>query len=190
MKFNIAIKLTVARIVLLPILVLVYYLPTPYAHPVAAVIGFFIGLTDYFDGYLARRLNLSTRFGAFLDPVADKLAVVTGLCLVMAEYGFLLLTLCSLVIISRELIISALREWMAELGKKAKVGVLYLGKVKTTVQLLALFFLIWSSPQGSVWPFQFGFALLVIAVILTLWSMLVYLKLALRELLQDERSFS
>ena len=186
MKLNIAIKLTIARILLLPLVVFIYYLPFSYAHPVAAIIGFFVAITDYVDGYIARRLNICSRFGAFLDPVADKLAVITGLCLVMGEYDFVLLTLCSLIIISRELIISALREWMAELGSKAKISVLYLGKVKTTVQLSALFFLIWSSPEGYAWVFQLGFILLVIAVILTIWSMLLYLKLALKEVMRNE----
>ena len=190
MKFNIALKLTVARVLMLPILVLVYYLPFSYAHPVAAVIGFIIAVTDYLDGYLARRLSICSRFGAFLDPVADKLAVITGLCLVMGTYDLLLLTICSIVIISRELIISALREWMAELGKRAKLGVLFIGKVKTTVQALALLFLVWSSPQGALWIFQLGFICLIVAVILTLWSMVVYLKLAVSELLQDQQSFS
>ncbi|MEO1576295.1 MAG: CDP-diacylglycerol--glycerol-3-phosphate 3-phosphatidyltransferase, partial [Pseudomonadota bacterium] len=132
--------LTWLRIALIPIFIVLFYLPAPWARPAAAVIFGLAGITDWLDGYLARRLNVATSFGAFLDPVADKLLVVAALVLLVSDArGWLgtLVTLASIVIIGREITISALREWMAELGARGQVAVSRVGKYKTTAQIIA-----------------------------------------------------
>ena len=184
MKLNWPTLLTLFRVAVLPIAVLFYYLPLTYAHPIAAGWVFIAGLCDFLDGYLARKWNQMTRFGAFLDPVADKICIVVGFIVISAEYCSLFITLCSIVIICREVIISALREWMAELGKQASLAVKYIGKVKTTMQAVALLVLIWFHPGSPVWLFYLGCLLLLAAVVLTLWSMAVYIRLSWVEIKQ------
>ena len=178
MKLNIPTLLTLMRVAIIPVCVICYYLPFSWAHPLAAIFLFFGGVLDVIDGYLARKLNQTTRFGAFLDPVADKLAISTGMIVVAAEYSLVLLTLCAVIIIAREITISALREWMAEIGKRSSVKVAAVGKLKTVLQALALLILVWVNPTSPGWLFTLGLALLVLATILTVWSMIVYLKLA------------
>ncbi len=175
---NIPNLLTLLRIVLIPLVVVVFYAPVPHAGPVSAVIFAVAGITDWFDGYLARRLEQTSRFGAFLDPVADKLMVAVVLVMVVDAHHNLLLVLSAMVIIGREITISALREWMAEIGERARVAVSYLGKVKTTVQMFALFFLLWREPLLGLNAQAIGEVLLVIAAALTLWSMVNYLRAA------------
>ncbi|WP_017430013.1 CDP-diacylglycerol--glycerol-3-phosphate 3-phosphatidyltransferase [Vreelandella jeotgali] len=173
---NIPNILTLARILLIPLLVVLFYLPFEWSLPVAA--GFF-GLaasTDWLDGYLARRWNQSTPFGAFLDPVADKLMVAVALALLIERFDTWLLTLPALVIIGREIVISALREWMAEMGKRGAVAVSWVGKLKTTLQMVAILVLL-AYPAGH-WVAHLGIATLYGAAILTLWSMTAYLKAA------------
>jgi len=133
--------------------------------------------TDWLDGYLARRLEQSTPFGAFLDPVADKLMVAVALVLLVQEHANLWLTLPAAVIIGREIVISALREWMAEIGARAHVAVSNLGKWKTAAQMLALVILLANPPAFTFWVVV-GYTLLLIAAGLTLWSMLQYLRAA------------
>ena len=140
-------------------------------------------VTDWFDGYLARRLNQMSPFGAFLDPVADKLIVAASLVVLVESYASPWLTLPAIVIIGREIVISALREWMAELGKRASVAVSYVGKVKTALQMLAIFLLVIAEPWS-----QLGIAGMVamyMAAALTLWSMYEYIKAAWPELSRD-----
>ena len=178
MKLNIPNLLTLFRIAILPIGVFFYLLPISYGHQLAALCVFIIGLTDYFDGYFARKWDQGTRFGAFLDPVADKLAVVTGCLLITGYFCHVFITLCCLVIVARELVISALREWMAELGKRVSVRVQYISKVKTFVQAIAFLILIWYHDGSAAWLFYLGGVCLFVAVVLTLLSMVNYLRVA------------
>ena len=160
---NIPNALTLFRVLLIPVFALVFYLPGQWAGWAAASIFTLASITDWLDGYLARKLNQSTPLGAFLDPVADKLMVAVAL-------------VCS-VIIGREIVVSALREWMAELGKRTSVAVSYVGKVKTTMQMIAIIVLL----AARSWPQYFeilGFVLMLVAALLTLWSMLIYIRAA------------
>ena len=172
--------LTLMRIALIPLLVVVYLLPFSWAMPVAAVLFIAAGLTDWLDGYLARKLNQTTAFGAFLDPVADKLMVTVALVLLVYKHPSLHLLIPSMIIIGREITVSALREWMAELGKRGSVAVSFVGKVKTTVQIVAIVFLLWFYPLYGMDTFTIGLWLLDIAAILTIISMIGYVKAALR----------
>ncbi|WP_115718561.1 CDP-diacylglycerol--glycerol-3-phosphate 3-phosphatidyltransferase [Gallaecimonas mangrovi] len=170
--------LTLFRLLLIPIFLVLFYLPVSWAHWAAAFIFWLAAITDWLDGYLARKLEQTTPFGAFLDPVADKVMVTAALVLIVEDYQSFWVTVPAIIMISREIVISALREWMAELGKRSAVAVSWLGKVKTTAQMLALIGLV------SGWkPFVIlGMPLLYIAVILTLWSMVGYLSAAWKDL--------
>lgn len=184
--------LTLIRIVAIPIFVLVFYLPFSGAHLIAAIIFAMASLTDWLDGYLARSLKLTTRLGAFLDPVADKLIVSIALVMIVGEFQFqfisgpnsvitvpaAILTIPAAIIVAREVIVSALREWMAEIGKRMSVRVSHLGKVKTTVQMLALIVLLYCGPATHSIIIVLGYLLLYIAAFLTIWSMIIYLKAA------------
>lgn len=172
---NIPNILTSFRIFLIPIFVIVYYLPVTWAAPVAACIFLLAAITDILDGYLARKLDQSTPFGAFLDPVADKIMVAVSLVMIVEHYAVIWVTIPAMIMICREIVISALREWMAEIGQRASVAVSNIGKIKTVSQMLSLFLLIWQYSEMMEWV---GFALMFIATILTLWSMVVYLKAA------------
>ena len=160
---------------LIPVFVICYYLPFSWSSPVAAFIFCLAGVTDLLDGYLARKLNQSTSFGAFLDPVADKIMITVSLVMIVEHYSVIWITIPAMIMICREILISALREWMAELGDSASVAVSSLGKIKTATQILALFLLIW---QSSIKMECVGFTCLYLATILTLWSMIIYLKVA------------
>lgn len=184
--------LTFCRILVIPFLVLIFYLPVPWAHPAAAVLFTLACLTDWLDGYAARSLKLSTRLGAFLDPVADKLMVSVVLVLLVGEPQFQFISLSSTVyampaaaitlpaaiIVSREIIVSALREWMAEIGKRTSVAVSWMGKVKTTVQMISLVVLLYCDASTNVLIVLIGYLLLYVSVVLTIWSMVIYLKAA------------
>jgi CDP-diacylglycerol--glycerol-3-phosphate 3-phosphatidyltransferase len=154
--------LTMMRILLVPVLVVAFYLPFRNHFPLAAVIFALAAITDWFDGYLARRLGQMTAFGAFLDPVADKLMVAVALVLLVERHDTVLFTLAACVIVGREIVVSALREWMAELGQRTSVAVSYVGKVKTVFQMVA---------------------------ITGLWSMTVYLKAAWVVIKEQDNSF-
>ncbi len=166
------------RIVAIPLVVVVYLLDIKNAGPIASCIFGAACVTDWFDGYLARKLNQTSRFGAFLDPVADKLIVAVSLVLLVHIFDNLWLTLSAMIIISREITISALREWMAEVGQRGEVAVSYVGKVKTTFQMFAILFLLWREPLFGIDVFRIGLVLLVIAAALTLYSMIIYLRAA------------
>ena len=171
--------LTGSRILLIPVFVVVFYLDFPWSGFVAAVIFALAGVTDWIDGYLARKWGQTTKLGAFLDPVADKLMVAAALVVLVEEHANLWLSLPAMVIIGREITISALREWMAELGKRASVAVSFVGKVKTTFQMVAITGLIANPPDMNSWVVWLAYLLLYIATGLTLWSMVVYLKAAI-----------
>ncbi len=177
--------LTLIRIGLTPIFVVVYYLPFSWASAAATVFFVLAGVTDWLDGYLARRLNQQSRFGAFLDPVADKLMVATALVLLVSDDAIrasvmnqIVFTVVVAIIIGREIVISALREWMAELGKRASVAVSVVGKFKTTAQIVAISMLIYRAPVGGISMAVLGEILLYVAAGLTIWSMFVYLRAA------------
>ncbi|RMO20326.1 CDP-diacylglycerol--glycerol-3-phosphate 3-phosphatidyltransferase [Pseudomonas cichorii] len=177
MPMNIPNLITVLRVLLIPIFILLFYLPYHWSYMAASSVFAFAAATDWLDGYLARRLEQSTPFGAFLDPVADKLMVAVALVLLVQTHANLWLTLPAAVIIGREIVISALREWMAEIGARAQVAVSNMGKWKTAAQMLALVILLANPPAVTFWV-VLGYALLLIAAGLTLWSMVQYLRAA------------
>jgi CDP-diacylglycerol--glycerol-3-phosphate 3-phosphatidyltransferase len=174
---------TLLRIVLIPVFIIAYYLPVSSAHVIAAVIFALASFTDWLDGYLARKLGQMSPFGAFLDPVADKLLVATSLLLLVGTQEIAYITLPAIVIVGREIVISALREWMAELGSRTSVTVNLVGKIKTALQMLALVLLLAFYPGESYWGIL-GFILLYVAAILTIWSMVVYIALAWPQLIK------
>ena len=173
--------LTPLRILLIPIFVGVYHLPFSSAHLAAAIIFALASFTDWLDGFLARQLKQMSPFGAFLDPVADKLLVATSLLLLVGAKDIYYITVPAIIIVGREIVISALREWMAEMGSRASVTVNLIGKLKTTAQMVALILLIAFCPSSSYWG-VLGFILLYVSAILTIWSMVVYLSIAWPEL--------
>lgn len=190
--FNWPNVLTLVRISVIPLLVVFYYLPYTWSHLAASIIFVVASITDWLDGYLARYLKQTTRLGAFLDPVADKLMVSIALVMIVAEPTFQfvstgsnvlsiptpMITIPAAVIVGREIIVSALREWMAEIGERSSVAVTTLGKIKTTVQMFALIVLIYCDNTTSASIVIIGYVLLYAAAILTIWSMLIYLKAA------------
>jgi len=177
--FNIPNSITFSRILLIPVLVIVYLYDYRWSNLASAAIFTFAALTDWFDGYLARKLEQMSPFGAFLDPVADKLMVSTALILLVFSQGEnLYIVISAIVIIGREITISALREWMAELGKRANVAVSMLGKVKTFAQMSAIALLLYENDFMTIPIFDVGLVLLVGSAILTILSMLIYLKAA------------
>nr|VFJ53350.1 MAG: CDP-diacylglycerol--glycerol-3-phosphate 3-phosphatidyltransferase [Candidatus Kentron sp. FW]VFJ60098.1 MAG: CDP-diacylglycerol--glycerol-3-phosphate 3-phosphatidyltransferase [Candidatus Kentron sp. FW] len=201
---NIPNILTLFRIVLIPAFVLFFYIPLSWRPLITAGIFGIAALTDWLDGYLARRLGQTSAFGAFLDPVADKLMVVVALVLLVGSHGTPWLAIPAAVIIGREIVVSALREWMAELGQRATVAVATVGKFKTIFQMVAIFIMLLGKPaveplewhHGS-WLanlaffehiiYTIGFILLYVAALLTLWSMVVYLYAARETVAMEER---
>ncbi|CAH0526359.1 CDP-diacylglycerol--glycerol-3-phosphate 3-phosphatidyltransferase [Vibrio hippocampi] len=183
MRLNIPNILSLLRLFLIPVFVVAFYLPYSWGPFVAAMIFWVAGFTDWLDGMLARKLNQTSRFGAFIDPVADKVLVATALILITEHYASFWITIPAVTMIAREIIISALREWMAEIGKRASVAVSWIGKVKTMTQMLALWFLVWRHDDWMVW---IGYAALYIATFLTYWSMMQYLAAAKDDLLNSE----
>ncbi|QCR36483.1 CDP-diacylglycerol--glycerol-3-phosphate 3-phosphatidyltransferase [Nissabacter sp. SGAir0207] len=181
MQFNIPTCLTLFRVVLIPFFVLAFYLPFIWAPMACAVIFVIAAITDWFDGFLARRWKQTTRFGAFLDPVADKVMVAIALVLVAEYFHSWWITLPAATMIAREIIISALREWMAEVGKRSSVAVSWIGKVKTTAQMLSLVALLWRPDPALEFV---GVIALYIAAVLTFWSMFQYLYAARKDLLE------
>lgn len=178
--YNIPTILTLVRIAFIPLLAIVFYLPWQYANVASTFIFFLAGLTDWLDGYLARKMQLETPFGAFLDPVADKLMVAFVLVLLVQQQASPYLAVPAAIIIGREITIASLREWMAEIGQRAKVKVSQIGKWKTTSQMLAIGMLLYREDLFGLPINQIGYVLLYIAAILTLWSMVNYLSAALK----------
>lgn len=197
MTLTIPTWLTLARILMIPLLVLVFYLPywwTAYAS--TALFGL-AAITDWLDGWIARKYQLSSKFGAFLDPVADKLMVAAALFLIVQAHPTRWMAIWAAIIVGREIAVSALREWMAELGQRATVRVAAIGKIKTVVQMIALLCLLYSiTPDparayAQTWLaqpiFHIGDWLLAGAALLTLWSGLQYLRAAWPTLRDGER---
>ncbi|WP_049622821.1 CDP-diacylglycerol--glycerol-3-phosphate 3-phosphatidyltransferase [Frateuria defendens] len=181
MHINLPTWLTLFRVALLPVMVVVFYLPFRGHNFTAAVVFVLAAITDWFDGYLARRLNMTSAFGAFLDPVADKLMVAVTLFLLVESHrgGWpgIVMAVTAAIIVGREISVSALREWMAELGMRATVRVAFIGKLKTVMQMVALVVLILQHEKDAeaLRLYHIGEALLVLAGILTIWSGLYYL---------------
>ncbi|MAO39033.1 CDP-diacylglycerol--glycerol-3-phosphate 3-phosphatidyltransferase [Pseudohongiella sp. SYSU M77423] len=173
---NAANLVTMSRVLLVPVIVMVYYSGQPWSQLAAAVLFTVASLSDWLDGYLARRLNQTSAFGAFLDPVADKLLVVMALVLLTANFPSPWFVLPTAVIIGREVFISALREWMASRNQRDAVAVAYVGKLKTTVQMIAIIVLLAYSPEYPYWLLQIGYGLIYLAAALSLWSMVIYVK--------------
>ena len=178
MKITIPTAITLFRIGLIPLFVIVFYLPYSWSNLVATAIFGLASLTDWADGYLARVLKQESRFGAFLDPVADKLMVVVAIVLLVEAHPSIYIAIPSVIIIAREISVSALREWMAELGNRTAIKVSFIGKAKTTTQLVSLLFLIYQEPWAGLPIFEIGLFGLYLAAILTVISMVIYLRSA------------
>jgi CDP-diacylglycerol--glycerol-3-phosphate 3-phosphatidyltransferase len=194
MPLNIPNLLTLARIMVIPVFVIVYYLPVPWSALAATVLFIFAGVTDWLDGYLARRLQQQSPFGAFLDPVADKLMVATAIVLLVGDdrvqdqvISPILFTVMAAIIIGREIGVSALREWMGEMGNRASVAVSIVGKVKTVMQMVAVSMLLYAKPLAGISMAGLGEMLFYVAGALTLWSMIVYLRAAWDDLVRAEQ---
>lgn len=190
MPLNIPILLTWSRIFMIPIFIGIFYLPEAtlslhQKHLFSAILFAFAAVTDWLDGYLARSLNQTSSFGAFLDPVADKLMVAAALIVLvnLAYVG----SLVAFIIIGREIAISALREWMAQLGSSKSIAVSMLGKIKTTFQMIAILLLLYHEPVMGFPTEQAGTLLIYVAAILTLWSMIYYLMLAMPQITKKSR---
>jgi len=188
MKMTVPTMLTLARIVMIPVLVLVFYLPYKWTNFAAAFVFAFASVTDWLDGWIARRWHQYSAFGAFLDPVADKLMVATALFLIVQSHPTKWMALWAAVIVGREIAVSALREWMAELGQRAKVAVATVGKIKTIVQMVALTLLLYQVPFAGIPVFTIGEWMLAVAALLTLWSGWEYLRAAWPSLLAETAS--
>ena len=187
MKLTIPTWLTLLRILMIPVLVLVFYLPYKWTNFAATAVFGLAAITDWLDGWIARRYHQYSAFGAFLDPVADKLMVAVALFLIVQGHPTAWMALWAAVIVGREIAVSALREWMAELGQRARVKVAAIGKIKTVAQMVALLCLLYSvspdpQPRHDLFlrdlVFHVGDWLLAVAALLTLWSGLAYLRAA------------
>ena len=178
MKINWPNTLTCIRIVAIPLIVVVFYLPVAWARPAAGLLFALAGVTDWLDGYLARRLRQTSSFGAFLDPVADKLAVATALVLLVQQDPEPYLTIVAAIIIGREITVSALREWMSQVGERSQVAVSFFAKCKTTVQIAGISLMLYEQPLLGLPIYGMGTALLLVAAAITVWSMLDYLRAA------------
>lgn len=170
--------LTLLRIALIPVLIIVFYLPYGWVPIASAMIFSLAAITDWLDGYLARKLKQVSAFGAFLDPVADKLMVATALVLIVQDMPSAWIVVPAVIIIGREITVSALREWMAEIGASSAVAVNSLGKIKTAAQMTALIMLLFKYPLFTLPILEIGIVMLYISAILTLWSMIIYMKKA------------
>ncbi len=187
MMWNLPNTLTWLRILAIPLIVALFYMPYPWSHPAAGLMFTAAAITDSLDGYLARRMGQTSRLGAFLDPVADKLIVAVALILLVSRDPRPLLVLTACVIIGREIAISALREWMAELGQRTRVAVSPLGKYKTILQMVGLAVMLYRNPLLGIEIYSLGLWLTVAAAVLTLVSMLEYLRAAWPVLSADEK---
>jgi CDP-diacylglycerol--glycerol-3-phosphate 3-phosphatidyltransferase len=176
--YNLPNLLTGSRILLIPVFIAVFYVPAPWSREAATAVFVLAAITDWLDGYLARRMQLVSALGAFLDPVADKLMVATALVLLVQADPSILMAVAAAVIIGREIAISGLREWMAELGSRTTVAVSEIGKFKTAAQMAAIILLIYRDDLWALPTYTVGLVLLYIAVALTLWSMTLYLRAA------------
>ncbi|MGH8302542.1 MAG: CDP-diacylglycerol--glycerol-3-phosphate 3-phosphatidyltransferase [Steroidobacteraceae bacterium] len=182
MLWNLPNTLTWLRIAAIPLIILLFFMPYPWSDPAAGLLFAAAGITDSLDGYFARRLGQTSRLGAFLDPVADKLIVAVALVLLVSKDTRVLIVLTAVVIIGREITISALREWMAEIGQRRKVAVSQLGKIKTILQMVGLSMMLYRVPILTIPIYRMGVVLTELAAAATLISMGTYLRAAWPEL--------
>jgi CDP-diacylglycerol--glycerol-3-phosphate 3-phosphatidyltransferase len=185
--WNLPNTLTWLRILMIPGVVILFYVPFWWAHPAAGVGFALAGITDTLDGYFARKLGLTSRLGAFLDPVADKLIVAAALVLIVSADPRWFIAIMATVIIGREIAVSALREWMAEIGARGRIKVSMLGKYKTIMQITGLSMMLFRHALLGIPIYKLGLVLTAIAAVLTLWSMILYLRLAWPELRDSSR---
>jgi CDP-diacylglycerol--glycerol-3-phosphate 3-phosphatidyltransferase len=186
--WNVPNTLTWLRILMIPaILALFYLLPYPWADPAACAAFALAGITDSLDGYYARKLGQTSRLGAFLDPVADKLIVAAALVLIVSKDPRWFVVIVAVVIIGREIAVSALREWMAEIGASGRIKVSLLAKYKTIMQIVGLSMLLYRQNIFGIPTYELGLLLTAVAAVLTLWSMILYLRLAWPELRGSSR---
>jgi CDP-diacylglycerol--glycerol-3-phosphate 3-phosphatidyltransferase len=178
MAWNVPNTLTWLRIAAIPLIVLLFYMPYPWSDPAAGLLFAAAGVTDSLDGYFARRLQQTSRLGAFLDPVADKLIVAVALVLLVSKDPRWLIVLTAAIIIGREITISALREWMAEIGARRKVAVSQIGKYKTILQIVGLSLMLYRAPLFGLPTYAPGVVLTEVAAAATLVSMVMYLRAA------------
>jgi len=178
LKFNLATLLTLFRIAAIPVVVVCFYADFEHARPIAAILFGIAAVTDFIDGWVARRYNQSSRFGEFLDPVADKLMVVIVLVMLVQAQSSLWEDVIAMIIIGREITVSALREWMASIGERATVKVQYSGKIKTTLQMFGIAFMVYFEPLFGLDIYKIGYVLLLGAAVMTLYSMYQYLAAA------------
>ncbi|MBP9723082.1 MAG: CDP-diacylglycerol--glycerol-3-phosphate 3-phosphatidyltransferase [Gammaproteobacteria bacterium] len=188
-NFNFPNSLTLFRIILIPFFIVIYYLPITYHYEIAALIFTVASLTDWLDGFMARRLQQETNFGAFLDPIADKLIVVIALMMLLGEYNSYWITVPAIIIVSREIMMSGLREWMAQNGLSQSVKVSKLAKAKTAMQMIAIIILLSRDPiylmdniVGSIDIVVLGVFLLLISTVLTVTTVISYLIKAYKSL--------
>jgi CDP-diacylglycerol--glycerol-3-phosphate 3-phosphatidyltransferase len=185
-KLNLAIILTLFRIAAIPAVVICFYSPLPNARPIAAILFGIAAVTDFIDGWVARRYGQSSRFGEFLDPVADKLMVAIVLVMLVQAQSHWFEDIIAMIIIGREITISALREWMATIGERANVKVSFSGKLKTTLQMFGIAFMVYKHDLLGIPIYTVGFVLLLAAAVMTIWSMFFYLKAAWPFIMADQ----
>jgi CDP-diacylglycerol--glycerol-3-phosphate 3-phosphatidyltransferase/cardiolipin synthase len=178
LKLNLANFLTLFRIAAIPAVVVCFYSPLDNARPIAAILFAIAAITDLLDGWVARRYGQLSRFGEFLDPVADKLMVAILLVMLVQGDPDWYVDIIAMIIIGREITISALREWMATIGERANVKVSWAGKIKTVFQMFGIGFMVYQHEFLGFDIYAIGFILLMIAAGMTIWSMLVYLRAA------------
>ncbi len=178
MKLNLANTLTLIRIAAIPVVMICFYSPMDFARPIAGIVFGLAAVTDILDGYAARKLGQTSKFGEFLDPVADKLMVAILLVLLVESDPRITVTLIAVIIIGREITVSALREWMAGIGARAHVAVRLSGKVKTVFQMFGIGFMVYQHDLFGIEIYNFGYFLLLISAGMTLWSMIDYLRAA------------
>jgi CDP-diacylglycerol--glycerol-3-phosphate 3-phosphatidyltransferase len=181
-NWNLPNTLTWLRILMIPAILILFYLPYGWADPAACGAFALAGITDTLDGYYARKLGQTSRLGAFLDPVADKMIVAAALVLIVSKDPRWFVVIVAIVIIGREIAVSALREWMAEIGARGRIKVSILGKYKTIMQIVGLSFLLFRQDLFGLPIYKLGLVLTAVAAVLTLWSMISYLRLAWPEL--------
>ncbi len=178
MKVNLANTLTLIRIAAIPVVVICFYSSMDFARPIAGIVFGLAAVTDILDGYAARKLGQTSKFGEFLDPVADKLMVTIILVLLVQDDSRITVTLIAVIIIGREITVSALREWMASIGARADVAVRWSGKVKTVLQMFGIGFMVYQHDLFGIETYNVGYILLLISAGMTLWSMIDYLRAA------------
>ena len=178
MKLNLAILLTLFRIAAIPAVVVLFYSNVDNARPIAAILFGIAAVTDFLDGWVARKYGQASAFGEFLDPVADKLMVSIVLVMLVQGDPDWHVDIIAMIIIGREITVSALREWMATIGERANVKVSWTGKLKTVLQMFGIGFMVFQNDFLGLDIYSIGFALLVIAAVMTIWSMIIYLRAA------------